>query len=166
MVRVQLVIDDPASRLTLKTILEAEGHLVVEESPEVLIADNPTAAAKYAKAQPTLVLASASGIRDAVAGMRQGVYGYLFVPFQPGEAGIMVERAAQSRIPARSSMAAEFGEDSVDSTPMTLEEMEARYILAAIRRCRSNRSKAARVLGIGRNTLWRKLKRIQESKRF
>lgn len=40
----------------------------------------------------------------------------------------------------------------------TLRELERRYIEAVLRRNRGNRSKTAEQLGIGRNTLWRKIK--------
>ena len=41
---------------------------------------------------------------------------------------------------------------------LSLDEVEARYVADAIARCGGNRSEAARSLGIGRNTLLRKLK--------
>jgi two-component system response regulator HydG len=43
----------------------------------------------------------------------------------------------------------------------TLAQSETERILTAMRACRNNQTKAAKVLGIGRNTLWRKLKRIR-----
>ncbi|MBI4951529.1 MAG: sigma 54-interacting transcriptional regulator [Myxococcales bacterium] len=42
--------------------------------------------------------------------------------------------------------------------PATLAEMERRHILATLERCAGNRAATARALGIGENTLWRKLK--------
>lgn len=42
---------------------------------------------------------------------------------------------------------------------LSLAEMERRHILAVLQRCGNNRTKAAAVLGIGTNTLWRKLKK-------
>ena len=40
----------------------------------------------------------------------------------------------------------------------TLKELERRYILTALERHGGNQARAARELGIGRNTLWRRLK--------
>lgn len=40
-----------------------------------------------------------------------------------------------------------------------LEEIERRYTLMVLERNRGSRSATARALGIGTNTLWRKLKR-------
>ncbi|MCZ7682960.1 MAG: sigma-54 dependent transcriptional regulator [Sandaracinaceae bacterium] len=41
----------------------------------------------------------------------------------------------------------------------TLAQMEREHIAAVLEACAGNRAEAARVLGIGRNTLWRKLRR-------
>ncbi|MEZ4469008.1 MAG: helix-turn-helix domain-containing protein [bacterium] len=50
-------------------------------------------------------------------------------------------------------------DDDVFTAPVgTLEEVEQAYIQHVLARCDGNRSAAARVLGIGRNTLIRKLK--------
>jgi DNA-binding NtrC family response regulator len=38
-----------------------------------------------------------------------------------------------------------------------LEEVERRYILRVVEACKGNKSQAARVLGIGRKTLYRRL---------
>lgn len=43
----------------------------------------------------------------------------------------------------------------------TLKEMEQRYILETVEHCNNNYDEAARMLGIGRTTLWRKLKEYQ-----
>lgn len=150
MARVRLLIDDQTNRLILRTILEAAGHGVVESDPEVVISDAVTTAVELAKTWPTLVLVGGADIREAVTAMRQGVYGYLYVPFQPGEADVMVRRAVRERpMPERPEL-------------ITLEEAEARHIDAVLRYCKNNRAKAARILGIGRNTLWRRLKKRKQ----
>jgi DNA-binding NtrC family response regulator len=149
MARVQLQIDDPANRLTLHTLLQAAGHTLGDHAPEVLITDSIEVASERADTVPVLVLASASQIRDAVAAMQRGVYGYIFVPLQPGEADVMVRRALGAPAAPRND----------DSRP--LNEIEADHILDVLRQCKGNRAKAARVLGVGRNTLWRKLKEIE-----
>ncbi len=45
----------------------------------------------------------------------------------------------------------------------TLAEMEERYIQEVLKACRGNKTRAAEVLGINRASLWRKLKRLEES---
>jgi transcriptional regulator of acetoin/glycerol metabolism len=41
---------------------------------------------------------------------------------------------------------------------LSLKEVERQHILETVRACNENYDEAARVLGIGRTTLWRKLK--------
>lgn len=149
MARVELAIADPASRLTLKAMLEAEGHTVTEAEPEVVICDDVPTAVQRSPERPVLVLAPYAEVRDAVTAMRQGVYGYILLPFQPGEAALMVERAL-----GRNRSTPE------DKAPPKLEEVESKHIQEVLRLCKNNRAEAARVLGIGRNTLWRKLKKM------
>jgi DNA-binding NtrC family response regulator len=57
------------------------------------------------------------------------------------------------------------GGDSGASTPtagdeVTLKELETRHIEGVLRRCSGNRTRAARMLGIERKTLYRKAKRL------
>ena len=46
------------------------------------------------------------------------------------------------------------------ATPTTLEEQEAEHILAVLKMADGNRTQAARMLGIDRVSLWRKLKKL------
>ncbi len=50
------------------------------------------------------------------------------------------------------------GDDPSEIVP--LEEIEERYILKVVEACRGNKSQAARVLGIGRKTLYRRLEKV------
>ena len=149
MARIQLQVDDPANRVVLHTMLQTAGHEIVSEQPDALITDRIENSPALAENIPTLVLASAMQIRAAVNAMQKGVFGYIFLPFQPGEAEIMIRRA----------LGAETAPIQTDTRP--LHEVEADQILAVLRQCKGNRAKTARVLGIGRNTLWRKLKEIE-----
>lgn len=47
------------------------------------------------------------------------------------------------------------GDDPSDFAP--LEDVERQYILRVVEACKWNKSKAARILGIGRKTLYRRL---------
>lgn len=51
------------------------------------------------------------------------------------------------------------GDDDQRVAPSSLEDMEIQAILEVLRKHQWNRGRAARELGIGRSTLWRKLKR-------
>jgi DNA-binding NtrC family response regulator len=147
MVRVRLDLDDPANRVTLRTLLESEGDRVVDEDYGVTITDDFKRAVAHAASGPTLVLASIRQLREAVDAMREGVHGYVFVPFVPGEVHVMVRRAANA-----------VGPTSPPGPMKTLRELETEHILATLRACKNNQAKTARTLGIGRNTLWRKLR--------
>jgi transcriptional regulator of acetoin/glycerol metabolism len=50
-------------------------------------------------------------------------------------------------------------ESSESSGDMSLETMEKAHIRRVLEHCQWNRSRAARELGIGYNTLWRKMKK-------
>jgi DNA-binding NtrC family response regulator len=153
MARVHLNVTDGPQRMTLHAMIEASGHSVVDDgSPDVLVTDSLDTAIKRAAAHRTIVLATASTIPDAIRAMRDSfVYDYIFVPLQPGEAVIVVERAAAARA---------VQSESADTT-RSLEDVEMEHIQRVLRSCKHNQAKAARILGIGRNTLWRKLKRAQ-----
>ena len=150
MARISLHIKDAALRLTLKAMLEAEGHKAVDNGADLVIAREARDAVRLSRECPALALATASEIGQAVEAMRQGVYGYLFVPLQPREAGLMIQRALAAKVDSA---------NSTEQNPLTLEGAERAHIESVLRGCKHNQAEAARILGIGRNTLWRKLKR-------
>jgi DNA-binding NtrC family response regulator len=148
--------------MTLRAILVAEGHEVVQEDPDVIFADGREEAVAYARRRPCVLVTRASEIPLAIDAVKRGVFGYILVPFQPGEAAVAVKRAIEwwwggSRADRDAVPVSDAG-----SAPMRIEEAEVHMILATLRQCKNNKSKAARLLGIGRNTLWRKLKRIRQ----
>ncbi|MHC1742679.1 MAG: sigma-54-dependent transcriptional regulator [Syntrophobacteraceae bacterium] len=53
--------------------------------------------------------------------------------------------------------------DSIDTWGLSLAEAEKRHILTVLAHCRNNKMKAASILKIGYNTLWRKLKQYGQS---
>jgi DNA-binding NtrC family response regulator len=148
MARFELRIQNPTNRLVLKTMLEAEGHEAVSASPDVIFTDD-FALVETADA-PLVLLAHAPQIPDAVKAMRNGAYGYILLPFLPGEAGLMVTRALAALRPA------------VTEAPQTLHDAERAHIRAVLRACKNNQSEAAKILGIARNTLWRKIKTFDD----
>ncbi len=155
MARIELDISDRIHAMTLKAMLEVEGHRVVSKDGEVLITEPGSRGVARVRDLPVLMLATASQVDAAVQVMRRGAYGYIFLPFQPGEAPLMVKRALESWGSAP---------EPVEEPLISLEEAEAQHILRTLRACRGNQAKAARILGVGRNTLWRKLKRIESSR--
>ncbi len=153
MAHVQLHIVDPALRVTVSTILQTDGHTIAGDVPDVILTDSIETASTLVERGPTLVLAAAAQIREAVAAMRLGVFGYIFLPLQPGEVEIMVRRALGAQV------------TKPMETVRLLEEVESEHILAVLRHCKNSRAKAAKLLGVGRNTLWRKLKRIETARK-
>lgn len=153
MARVQLSIADPTQRITLRTMLEVDGHEAVTHDPDVLICDTEGEAVARSGEAPTLLLSTAVELPRAVEAMRKGVWDYVYLPFQSGEASLKVSRAAGSRHQQN-------GPDDVplDALP-SLEDVEREHVMRVLRKCKHNQAKAARILGIGRNTLWRKLKK-------
>ncbi len=156
MASITLYIRDGANRITLEMMLRAAGHAIVPDGGDAVITDDPVRAVREVRERPALVLATAGDIAAAVDAMRQGVYGYIFLPFQPGEAVLMVGRALGGVHGGfKGAVLAN------DSEAAPLEDAERAHIEAVLRACRGNRAEAARRLGIGRNTLWRKLRRYK-----
>lgn len=163
MALIGLHINDPANRLTLKAMLELEGHRILEGdvgTPLLITDDLDRAPDRASDATTVLVLCTSDEVGRAVDGMKKGVYGYIFLPFQPGEAGLMVQRATSTQNSDPSSA------PSPESPLRRLEDVESDYILSVLRRCKNNQARAARVLGIGRNTLWRKLRKIETMRKM
>ena len=158
MPQVQLHMRDDTILLTLETMLTFSGHSLVEEGgPGVVhISDDLEQAVGLVEQGPVLVLSTAGDLAGAVKVMELGVFGYIFLPLVPGEAALMVQRAAASGHPT-------VPEPEVEQR--SLKAMERAHILDTLRLSKYNRAEAARRLGIGRNTLWRKLKQYDiESK--
>ncbi len=138
-------------RMTVQAIVRADGHVVTDDAWDVVVTDELATAERLSQHGPVLMLTPVTGVRDVVQAMQRGVYGYVLTPLVPGEVNVMVARALS---------AAGRTASTEPEPPMTLAETEARHIRDTLRRCRYNQAKAARVLGIGRNTLWRKLKQM------
>lgn len=153
MARVHLEVDDYAQRMTLRAMLEVEGHTVGSEAPDLVFCDSVPRAIARAKTLPVIVLATASEIPEAVRAMREGVAAYIFMPLQPGEAGQAVRQVLSSRSTGGAA------QTTSAEAMRPLAEIELDYIQTVLRKCGNNQARAARILGIGRNTLWRKLRK-------
>ncbi len=147
--------------MVLNALLEREGHDLQSgaNAPQVVITDQPMRVTEYSRDTPVLVVTVAGEAARAVEAMQRGAFGYILLPFLPNEAALMVERAMLFSHAVTSPRGMDNDDDEI--VPLTLEEVEDVHILDTMRRCRNNQARAARDLGIGRNTLWRKLKRIQ-----
>ena len=151
MSRVSMHIYDPATRLVARAMLEAAGHLMVEGEGEVALFDDVAEARAQALRGKVLLLCAHDAVPEAVQAMKTGVYGYVLLPFVPGELALMVERAAAV---GKETISAELQAES-------LAEAERAHIVKTLRDCKHNQAETARRLDIGRNTLWRKLKEMK-----
>ena len=154
---IALHIRDGIQRVTLKTMLESDGHRVHAETVttgiELAFCDLQSLPALDLRDKPIVVVTPATHIHEAVAAMRNGVWGYIVTPFLPQEATLVVARALSSGTPD--------SRDSLSTLP-TMEAVEFEHIRRALRLCDGNQAQAARALNIGRNTLWRKLKKMEQ----
>lgn len=150
---VELDIENAELKAAVRERLEHAGHSVGKSPTEVVLTDDALRAMEHLKTGPSIVLTNLEQLGAALAAMRAGAYGYVLVPLQPGELELQVERAALGLLPPQ------------QGEPLTLADVETRYVRAVLDRFRGNQTKAARALGIGRNTLWRKLKQYEEQSR-
>jgi DNA-binding NtrC family response regulator len=102
---------------------------------------------------PVVLLTGFGSLDAAVAAMRAGAFDFLSKPVKLDVLAIALERAVDHR---RQGAARE--KDPSELAP--LEEVERRYILRVLEAVGGNKSVAARVLGIERKTLYRKLERF------
>ncbi len=153
MARVALYLENTRDKIVLKAILESKGNIVDDKKFDVVITDRADAAKEFCRDYPVIVLASASQIPYAVSLMKVGIFGYIFLPIQPDEVNIMVERA----IIYWRSLERGSGKFEIK----TLKEMESEYIRKVYAECGFCKKETAKRLGIGRNTLWRKLRQIK-----
>jgi DNA-binding NtrC family response regulator len=147
MTRISMHIHDLANRMVARAMLEAAGCVFVEENAEVCLFDDADEALAHDGSANALILCTMDGVEKAVQTMQEGVYGYVLLPFVPGELELMVARAAGFTETVNN-----------ESRLETLAEVEQEHIKRILRECKHNQAEAARRLNIGRNTLWRKLK--------
>jgi DNA-binding NtrC family response regulator len=154
MTTIALNIKDTTQRVTLKALLNSEGHTIAEDSnkAQVCFTDINSWRNLDLVKIPTMYLVSSTETPMAVEAMNAGAFGYIFVPFQPHEACLEVERALRDNSTTPDSL----------GTLRTLESIEFEHISRAIRLCNGNQIKAAIALNTGRNTLWRKLKKMEQ----
>src|SRR4030095_15423503 len=102
---------------------------------------------------PVVVVTAFGSIDAAVTAMRAGAYDFVTQTLDLDTIGLVLERAVENH-ELRTELDAL---RRVISELLPLEEVERRYIACVIEACAGNKSKAARILGIGRKTLYRHL---------
>ncbi len=154
MSRIWINITDAPLAFTVKMLLRNEGHEAVASAREAdaCVTNDLVSAVEHARALTVVVLVPSSEIPRAVEAMAQGVYGYALLPLIPKELPLVLARALDKKSENRSEK---------DEGWASLAEMERKYIQKVLRHCKYNRTRAAEILKIGRNTLWRKLREFE-----
>ena len=170
-----LVDDDDAFRTTMQSALRRrgvaartaataeEGLFVLEDGPVDLVTidyrmprvDGLAMLARYRRQLPAGVLVMLTGFGDiplAVEAVKEGADTLLTKPIDPDHLlRVCTELMARSRLTAQTAAA---------PASFKLEEMERDAIKAALKECDGVVARAAKLLGIDRRTLQRKLKKI------
>jgi two-component system response regulator RegA len=170
-----VVDDDDAFRTTLQGSLRRrgvrartaatveEGLVVLEEEPVDLVTvdyrmprgDGLSALARFRRVRPDAVIVLLTGFGDiplAVAAVKEGADS---VVGKPVDADRLLRDAEEIRARPRTA-----GHLPLPQGSFNLEEMERETIKAALAQCGGVVASAAKLLGIDRRTLQRKLKRL------
>jgi two-component system response regulator RegA len=172
-----LVDDDDAFRTTLQGSLRRrgvrartaatveEGQVILEEEPVDLVVvdyrmprgDGLSALARFRRARPESVIVMLTGFGDiplAVAAVKEGADTLMG---KPVDADRLLRDAEEIRSRPRAGGGAHL---PLPQGSYNLEEMERETIKAALQQCGGVVASAAKLLGIDRRTLQRKLKRL------
>jgi len=114
--------------------------------------------------KPLVLLTTFQTIAHAVAAIRDGAYDYVTKPIDFDDAALTIERAFE-RVSLREEVKRLREENNVADPAQLLpmEEIEHRYIRQVLEVVHGNKAFAARVLGMDRRTLYRKLDRWREA---
>lgn len=100
-----------------------------------------------------ILMSAFHSVDSAIEAIKHGAYDYLCKPLDFGRATKALDDLADQLQHARLSDATE-----QDWRPLPLSEMRRIHIQRVLKTCNGNRVRAARVLGIGRTSLYRFLK--------
>jgi DNA-binding NtrC family response regulator len=179
---VAVIDDDEDHRSSLRASLERAGYRVVEHpdaddasewrgEPPVAVFACITNTASFGalralcaqRNDACLIVVTSPGETEwAVAAVRAGAYDVLSKPVGPQDLALAMARAAERRTLLSSVRRLEEGirdrqPTGDDETLVPLRELERRAIARALRHTEGNVGRAAKLLGIGRATLYRRL---------
>lgn len=169
-IRIALLDGDTARRARTRAWLEAQGALVVEVSDPESTTDAIdlicVEAARVASTTQTLrsrgvdapVIAFVGGTDGAIDALRAGAYDTICEPLDRERVEVAVRRARERQELARrvKALQSELEKNGGDEI-VPLRELERRAIEKALHATRGSVEKAARMLGMGRATLYRRL---------
>jgi two-component system response regulator RegA len=107
----------------------------------------------------SVVLTRAPAIASAVHAIRIGFRDYLAKPIDPRRLASLLGAPVTQEGAANSGSSAANDIDDLEEEPASLARVEWEHIHAVLLDCRGNISEAARVLGLHRRSLQRKLRR-------
>jgi len=180
---VVVIDDDSEGASALERVLRADGHRVAsladaagldpwlsDPSLDVVVIDlgqkgGANAAAdilvRVKQARPdvsSVVMTDRASIESAVACMRRGAFDYLVKPFEDAQrVRTTVCKAVQQRRQAAAQLKSAPRADFDDRLPLTLDAYEKRVLERSLNSSGGDATAAARKLGIGRSTFYRKL---------
>ncbi len=179
MAKVLATDDDEDVLQTIKEALQFRGHsvLVAASAPEALALlaneevdivladiampgmDGLELCGHITKNRPNvrvIIITGKPNLDVAIASIRAGAYDFLVKPLTADPLFAAIDRADPRRPPGSTGAATE-ARDAVQS----LRELERRHIMETLRKAEGNKTVAARMLGIDRTTLYRKLSEIE-----
>lgn len=165
--RIALLDGDAARRTRLRPwlddlVADADGSL--PEGIDLIIVDAARVAATVAQHPDVAVLAIASDPATALAALRAGAYDVLGEPLDAERVQAAVRRARERQELARKLKSLESQLNGHDEGVVPLRELERRAIEKALAASRGSVEKAARMLGMGRATLYRRLATMNPSR--
>ena len=179
MARVLAADDDEDVLQAIKQALQFKGHSVLvaasareaialldSEEVDIVLADivmpdmdGIELCGHITKNRPNVAVILITGNADldlAIASIRAGAYDFLVKPLTADPLFAAIDRAAE-HAPIRSAGAPTEARRAV----LSLSEVERRHILETLRTAEGNKTTAAKLLGIDRTTLYRKLHEIE-----
>jgi DNA-binding NtrC family response regulator len=157
--RILVIDDDSIVDLLRDAGLEVAGVRELDgEVCDVVIADLDKVE-RYRPGQLVVLLADGASIERAVDAVHAGAYDFVIRPVRAEILVLTVERALREHAMQRelARLRRHLGIDDPRSAPMSLHELERAYIRRVIQMASGNISEAARILGIDRRTIYRKL---------
>lgn len=155
--RIALIDGDSARRARLRTWLDGDVLESVEEGVDLIIVDAARVTAVIAQHPEIAVIALAADAPTAMAALRAGAYDVIGEPLEAERVKATVRRARERQELSRKLRSLQSQLNGHDEGVVPLRELERRAIEKALAASRGSVEKAARMLGMGRATLYRRL---------
>jgi DNA-binding NtrC family response regulator len=155
--RIALLDGDTARRARLVACIDGDVVDSVTEGVDLIVIDASRVAAIVAQHPEMIVLAIATDAASAGAALRAGAYDVVAEPFDAERVQAALRRARERQELSRKLHTLQSQLNGHDEGVVPLRELERRAIEKALAASRGSVEKAARMLGMGRATLYRRL---------